>query len=180
MAIGEIVASLASIGAEVIGIPCNTAHAPVIFRKILKGTPPGVQLVNMVEEVGSYLSASFPDVRKAGILGTTGTYHARTYSEVLAAYHIEAIYPEQGEQEGMVHPAIYSRDYGIKAFSDPVTDRARHDLMEVALSLIRQGAQAIVLACTEIPLAIHETRIRQCRVIDSVAVLAQALINKSK
>jgi aspartate racemase len=179
IAIAGIIKALASIGAEVIGIPCNTAHAPVIYREILKGIPPGVQMLNMVEEVGSHISTKSPDIRKAGILGTTGTYLSKTYSEVLSTYQIEAIYPDQSEQEGLVHPAIYDRGYGIKAFSDPVTDRARHDLMEAANSLIRQGAEAIVLACTEIPLAIRETHIGRSLVIDSVSVLAQALIQKS-
>jgi aspartate racemase len=180
IAIAGIVKALASIGAEVIGIPCNTAHVPVIFKEILKGVPPGIQLLNMVEEVGRHISANYPDIRKAGILGTNGTYQSKMYTEVLSSYHIEAIYPKESEQKGLVHPAICDEGYGIKAFSDPVTERARNDLLGVALSLVRKGSEAIILGCSEVPLAIHETRIDQSVVIDSVSVLAQVLINESR
>jgi aspartate racemase len=180
VAIAGIIKALVSVGAEVIGIPCNTAHTPVIFEEIKKGVPSGAELLNMVEEVGRQLSEKFPDIRKAGILGTTGTYMSQTYTRSLAHYQIEAIYPERSEQDELVHQAIYDKRYGIKAFSDPVTDRARNDLMDAARSLIGKGAEAIVLACTEIPLAIPESRIDRSVVIDSVAVLAQALIHKSR
>ena len=180
IAIGGIISTLSSMGAEVIGIPCNTAHVPRIFNEILNRTPPGVILLNMIEEVGRHISADYPEISKAGILGTSGTIRSNIYSDVLSDYQIEAIYPEEGMQKDLVHPAIYDKDYGIKAISDPVTDRSRQDLLEAAAYLIKQGAEAIVLACTEIPLAIHESQIGQCLVIDSVSVLAQALIRKSK
>ena len=80
----------------------------------------------------------------------------------------------------MVHPAIYDKSYGIKAFSDPVSDRSRRDLLEVTSSLVHQGSEAIVLGCSEIPLAIHESKIEQSIVIDSVSILAQALIHNSR
>ena len=180
IAIAGIINALASIGAEVIGIPCNTAHAPSIFKEILDRIPHNIKLLHLIEEIGSYLSAHYPHIRKAGVLGTNGTYRARMYTEVLASYQIEAIYPEEGMQKGLVHPAINDKDYGIKAFSDPVTDKARHDLMEAAMYLVRQGSEAIILGCSEIPLAIQETRIGPSIVIDSVWVLAQALVQKSR
>jgi aspartate racemase len=179
IAIAEIIHSLASIGAEVIGIPCNTAHAPVIFHEIEKRIPGNVQLLHLIEEVGRFLSTHHPAVRKAGILGTNGTYRARMYTDVLSSYRVEAVYPEEDMQEGLVHPAIVDQEYGIKAFSDPVTERARQDLLEAARYLIQQGSEAVILGCSEIPLAIHESSIGSCVVIDSVSVLAKALIRQS-
>ena len=180
IAIAGIINSLADLGAEVIGIPCNTAHAPVIFGEIVKRIPDQIKLLHMIEEVGSYLSTNHPEVRKAGILGTNGTYLSGVYTDVLSTYSIEAIYPDEHMQTKMVHPAIYDKSYGIKAFSDPVTDRSRNDLMQAAQSLLQQGSEAIVLGCSEIPLAVRESRIGQSIVIDSVSVLAQALIRKSR
>jgi aspartate racemase len=180
IAIAEIINVLAGSGAEVIGIPCNTAHSPVIFDEILNRIPGNIKLLNMVEEVGRHISIHYPGIRKAGILGTNGTYLSNVYTEVLSTYKIGALYPDEGIQKSLVHPAIYDKSYGIKAFSDPVTDRSRRDLLEAASSLIQQGAEAIILGCTEIPLAIHEPRIGQCIIIDSVSVLAQALIRNSR
>jgi aspartate racemase len=179
IAIAGIINSLASIGAEVIGIPCNTAHAPVIFHEIQKRIPENVQLLHLIEEVGRFLSTQHPAVRKAGILGTNGTFRVKMYTDVLSSHYIEAIYPEEGMQEKLVHPAIIDQEYGIKAYSDPVTERARNDLMEAAMYLVRQGSEAVILGCSEIPLAIYESRIGTAVVIDSVSVLAKALISQS-
>jgi len=179
IAIAGIIKTLASAGAEIIGIPCNTAHSPLIFNEILERIPGSIKLLNMVEEVGRHITSDYPEIRKAGILGTNGTYLSKVYTDVLSTYNIESIYPEENMQKNMVHPAIYDKSYGIKAFSDPVSDRSRRDLLEVASSLVRQGSEAIVLGCSEIPLAIHESKIEQSIVIDSVSILAQALIHNS-
>jgi len=180
IAIAGIINTLASAGAEVVGIPCNTAHSPLIFNEILERIPAGIKLLNMIEEVGRHIASDYPKIRKAGILGTNGTYLSKVYTDVLSSYNIESIYPEESMQRNKVHPAIYDKSYGIKAFSDPVTDRSRQDLLEVASSLVHQGSDAIILGCSEIPLAIHETSIEQSIVIDSVSILAQALINNSR
>ncbi len=176
IAIAGIINTLASAGAEVVGIPCNTAHSPVIFNEIQHRIPGNIKLLNMIEEVGRHISTIYPEIRKAGILATTGTVQSKVYTDVLSTYNIETIYPEESMQKSLVHPAIYDKSYGIKAFSDPVTDRARKNLLEVASSLVHQGSEAIILGCTEIPLAIPETSIEQSIVIDSVSILAQALI----
>jgi aspartate racemase len=180
IAIAAIIKTLASAGAVIVGIPCNTAHSPLIFNEILKRIPGNVKLIHMIEEVGRHISSDYPEIRKAGILGTNGTYLSKVYTDVLSAYSIEVLYPEESMQKSLVHPAIYDTSYGIKAFSDPVTDRSRHDLLEVASSLVSRGSEAIILGCSEIPLAIHETKIEQSIVIDSVSILAKALISNSR
>ena len=179
IAIARIIKTLASAGAEVVGIPCNTAHSPSIFNEILKRVPGNIRLLNMVEEVGRYMSINYPEIERAGILGTTGTVRSKVYTDVLSTFHIEAIYPNEQMQKRLVHPAIYDKGYGIKAFSDPVTDRSRNDLLKVASSLVSRGSEAIVLGCTEIPLAIPETTLGHSIIIDSVSILAQALITHS-
>jgi aspartate racemase len=179
IAIAGIIQKLTAAGAEIIGIPCNTAHSPVIFNEIQERIPGDTKLLNMTEEVGRHISMDHPEIRKAGILATNGTYLSKVYTDVLSIFNIEAIYPEESLQKDLVHPAIYDMSYGIKAFSDPVTDRSRNDLLKVASSLVHQGSEAIILGCTEIPLAIPETSIEQSLVFDSVTILAQALIKNS-
>ena len=180
IAIAGIINTLAATGAEVVGIPCNTAHSPVIYNEILERIPRNIKLLNMIEEVGRHISTEYPEIRKAGIMATTGTCLSKVYTDILSAFNIQTIYPEESMQKSLVHPAIYDMSYGIKAFSDPVTDRSRNDLLRVASSLVSLGSEAIVLGCTEIPLAITETKIEQSIVIDSVAILAQALIKNSR
>jgi len=179
IAIAEIVNELAVSGAGVIGIPCNTAHSPAIFNEIRSRVPANVNLLHLIEEVCHLIVENYKEIRTVGILGTNGTYMSKPYTDPLSAHKISTIYPEERIQKELVHPAIYDEEYGIKAFSDPVTERAREDLFEAASSLIRRGAEAIVLGCSEIPLAITVQMIEQCIVIDSMTVLAQSLINNS-
>lgn len=179
IAMAEIVNALVVSGAEIIGIPCNTAHSPSIFNEIIKRIPENVSLLNLIEEVCRLITENHQEIRKVGILGTNGTYMSKLYTDPLFAHNISAIYPEERIQKELVHPAIYDEEYGIKAFSDPVTERAREDLLEAACSLVQKGVEAIVLGCSEIPLAISERSIDQCIVIDSMSVLAQSLINNS-
>jgi aspartate racemase len=180
LALADIIATLDRAGARIVGIPCNAAHAPSIYREILKRKPEKLLLVHLIEEVAEHLSTSYPGIRTAGILGTSGTYLSRVYSEPLSARGITALYPEQEIQDELIHPAVYDTSFGIKAYSDPVRPRAREALLQAARSLVDKGAEAIILGCTEIPLAIQEHEIGRAVVIDSMDVLARALIEKSK
>lgn len=180
IAISEIIDSLISNGSNVIGIPCNTAHAKPIFDLIKANVPESVTLVHLIEEVGLYLSANYPDVKRVGVLGTTGTIMAKVYPDVLSKYDIEVIQPSDEIQNLFVHPSIYDVNYGIKAFSNPVNSKAKENLSMAATYLSRKGAQAIVLGCTEIPLAIQYNKIESSLIVDATAILAKALIRESK
>ena len=82
-------------------------------------------------------------------------------------------------QEQAVQRAIYDREYGIKAQPAPVTEDARRRLAGAIADLQRQGAEAIVLGCSEIPLAVTEKRIDETVVVDANLVLARALIREA-
>lgn len=179
-AIAELVKDLNKFGACIFGIPCNTAHVPAILQPVLDVIKDDCVLLNMIREVAEYISEAYPDVKNVGIIGTNGIYKSRVYDNYLAPVGLSALYPDEDVQYNMVHPAIYNREYGIKAKSEPVTERARNDLLAVVRMLISEGAQAIVLGCTEIPLAIKEKAIEYVPVIDSNNVLAKALVREAK
>ncbi|HET6429048.1 MAG TPA: amino acid racemase [Phycisphaerae bacterium] len=181
VAIAEVIGRLERIGATVVGIPCNTAHAPAIFDVIaarLAEANSKVALVHMIEEVGRYLGEHFPHLRRVGVLSTTGTWRAGVYAQGLAPLGIEVIVPDEPLQTRAVHPAIYDPGFGIKARAHPVTARAR-SLLDEAVAFCRGlGAEAIILGCTELPLAIPEPRIGGMPVIDPTRILARALIRE--
>jgi aspartate racemase len=178
--IAEIITSLHKTGAEIIGIPCNTAHAPQIFGTIVKSIPGECTVVHMIEEVASYIKENFPDIKKVGVLSTNGTYFSNVYPATCSKFGIEVIQPSLEMQTIIVHPAIYDPYYGIKAQSNPPTDLAKSHLLFVASSLASLGAEAIILGCTEIPLAIGQDRIGNSIVIDATSILARALIKRSR
>ncbi|MBS0012204.1 MAG: aspartate/glutamate racemase family protein [Bacteroidales bacterium] len=179
-AIAEVVKKLHGLGACVYGIPCNTAHAPDILKPVLEVVPPGCTLVNMIQEVAEYISQGYPDVVNVGIMGTNGVYKSRVYDDYMSAAGLKTVYPDEEAQYSLVHPAIYDMEYGIKAVSKPVSEKARLDLLTVLRALIYEGAQAVVLGCSEIPLAIREKVIEYVPIIDANDVLAKAIVREAK
>ena len=134
----------------------------------------------MVEESGQFISNKHPQIKKVGVLATSGTVASKIYSSILAKYDIEVVYPTEEIQSVFVHPAIYDPGYGIKAFSNPIKKIAKTNLETAAIYLSRKGVQAVILGCTEIPLAITSAKIENSLIIDATSVLASALIRESK
>jgi len=178
-AISDIVKSLGEAGCELIGLPCNTAHVPEIIGIIEDKLPEGMQIVNMIEEVGKYISNNYPGLKKVGILATNGTYSAKVYDHYLKHYDLSTVYPDKDVQFKKVHPSIYDPVYGIKARSNPVSEKAVADLLMVSMQLVEKGAEVLVLGCTEIPLAITEKSVYGINIIDPNDVLAKALVLRS-
>lgn len=77
-----------------------------------------------------------------------------------------------------IHASIYDKTYGIKAISSPVSNRARQEIIASIMELKKLGAKAIVLGCTELPLAIPEKENSGLPVIDPNRILARALIRE--
>lgn len=163
--------------AAVGGVTCNTFHTPEIFNKfinILNKAGTGIKILNMIEETGKYINNNFSNIKKIGLLSTTGTRNAKVYQQILQPFGFEIVQVHEKEQAAL-HDTIYNLDWGIKAIS-PVTDKARAHFLNYAKQLGKKGAGAIILGCTEIPLALPEKNINEIFLIDPVFVLARALI----
>lgn len=181
-AIAEVLLKLESIGVTIAGIPCNTAHSEKIFSVIqheLEKAKSNIKVLNMIDETISFIASNYPEVTKVGVLSTTGTYKSRIYSTPLKSKGFDVIVPSHEMQENLIHPAIYHKTYGIKAVSNPIHPQAREDLLQGISFLEERGAQVVILGCTEIPLAITESKIHDVITIDPTNVLARALIHKS-
>jgi len=178
-AIAEVLLKLQDLGVTVAGIPCNTAHASKIFNVILteldKNKSP-IKVLHMIEETVLFIKENYPNMTKIGVLSTTGTYNSGIYKSILASNGYEVIQPSFKMVEELIHPAIYHHEYGIKTVSKPIHIQARNNLIQGIAFLQKQGAQAIILGCTEIPLAITESKINDIPMIDPAEILARALI----
>ncbi|MEZ4644241.1 MAG: amino acid racemase [Chloroflexota bacterium] len=167
-------------GATVAAIPCNTAHATPIFSVIqaeLAKRYSTLTLLHMMQEVAHFMQTQLPQVQRVGVLSTTGTYRARIYPAALEPAGFTVLVPDEVQQTTVIHPAIYDPLYGIKACGT-ATARARADLLTGFATLRQQGAQAIILGCTEIPLALAEPEIDGIPLIDATRVLARALVRE--
>lgn len=175
----EILRRLDDTGCVIAGMPCNTAHAAIIFRELndrLETEGRTIRLLNMIEASAASAKRQNPDANRVGILGTTSTVRTRLYHTALENIGLECVTPDETFQDEMIQPVVFHEDWGIKAVSNPPTERARHHLLEGIRHLRNRGAEVVILGCTELPLAVPESEFEGIPLIDSTRSLARALI----
>ncbi|MGI9174469.1 MAG: aspartate/glutamate racemase family protein [Rhodothermales bacterium] len=181
-AITEIARRLDTAGATVAGIPCNTAHVPVIFDPVverLQAEGRGLRLLHMIDEAVEEVERQEPRLHRVGVLSTDAVRRLGLYRDRLEKAGFEPILPDADVQKRLVSPVIFDRTWGVKAQSHPVSPEARQHLLQAVAHLTDQGAEAIILGCTELPLALTEDRMEGVAMIDPTAVLARALIRET-
>lgn len=162
------------------GVPCNTFHAAKIFNRfieLLKSVEIEIDILNMIEETAKLIDSTIPNARKIGLMSTTGTRRTGVYNEILVQKGFSLLeVPEELQDE--LHDTIYNRQWGIKAVS-PVTIKARNNFRKFTELLADRGAEAIILGCTEIPIALPESSFRGIPLIDPMTALARGLIREA-
>lgn len=152
---------LADSGAEVICIPCNTAHT---FYEELQASSP-VPVIHMIRETAK--RASSLGAKRVGILATDGTITASVYQHALMEVGIEPILPDEGIQKAVMS-LIY--DY-VKAGKDVTFEQWY--LIEQAM--IELGCEKVILGCTELSIVNKDLKLRDFY-IDSLLVLAESAV----
>ena len=153
---------LEAAGCGAIAIPCNTAHG--WFDQMQAAT--ALPILHIVDAAAADLRRQGVTSGRIGLMGTTATLAMRLYQERLG---IECITPSDALMESHVMPAVGL----VKA--NRVAE-AYAPLAEVARHLHAQGATAVVLGCTEIPLGVAAGPALEFPVVDTVAALARAAI----
>ncbi|MDR0599621.1 MAG: amino acid racemase [Treponema sp.] len=153
----ESAAMLCRAGARCAVVACNTAHSERIFgpfRARAAESLPDLQMVNMLETCALHIKEESPRCTRIGLLATKGTHQSRVYHEYLREDEgFTLLEPEQPGRE-KIHEAIYNERFGIKAHSHPVKPQARNHIIYEIYRLVDRGAQAVILGCTELPLAV--------------------------
>lgn len=154
-------------GVACIAIPCNTAH---LWFEAMKATVPApVCLLHIAEAVIEDLREQGIVTGPIGIMGTRATLESGLYQARLAAAGYEPMEPREDEVERYCGVAIEA----VKAnrLDDsflPAADGIR--------ALTKRGARAVVLGCTELPLAVPHRRRHELGIplSDSIDALALA------
>ena len=162
------VKGLQAAGCDHIVMPCNTAH---YWYDHL--TPLGTPITHIVDSVAASLGNVNAYNKKIGILGTKSTLDLGLYQNRLKTYGWECIIPIPIDIDHYVQPSIEF----IKANQ---IDLASDLLQIVVHKLINRGAQAIVLGCTELPLAVKQSSEMGVLIINSIDSLVDAVLRKWK
>jgi aspartate racemase len=158
---------LEKLGANIICIPCNTAHIPIIFDKLKtrKST-----IINMPREVVKVVEEL--SLKKVFILGTAGTLASKTYQNLCEDYSINYCVPKRSGQILV--------DQIIKYIKAGKTEPASKVAYKISRMIEQSGSDGVILGCTELGL-IAESLVPQGSVsIDTLDVLARSCISYTK
>jgi aspartate racemase len=159
---GEAEAELASMavrlraaGAEVLAMPCNTAHAQKAGIEAA-----GLPFIDMIAATVTAVRAT--GAGQAGVLATPGG--EALYRSALAAAGIAPVLLEGQERE-----AFMALVYGVKRGDRGPS--ARDGMGRLAEALARRGAEVVIAGCTEVPLLLNAAD-RAVPLVDSAEILA--------
>jgi aspartate racemase len=134
--------------ADLIAIPCNTAHA---FVEALQSEL-AIPIMNMLTVTVKHIRETFPSLRKVGLLATSGTVSSGVYKRALEDHGLQEVVPSPPLQARVMN-AIYGPE-GVKAGF--TTDESVADVDAAIDELASQGVEVFILGCTELPLLMPE------------------------
>ncbi|MEX0964191.1 MAG: aspartate/glutamate racemase family protein [Pseudohongiellaceae bacterium] len=132
-------------GAEFLLICTNTMHkvAPQIEEKI------SIPLLHIADATAERLRAD--GVKKVGLLGTRFTMEQEFYKDRISEnYGIEVIVPDKAGRD-VVHDVIYN-----ELCLGTIDECSRTKYLAIIDALASQGAEAVILGCTEIALLVQQ------------------------
>ncbi len=126
-------------GADFLTIPCNTAHyyLPAIAESV------SIPVLDMVGLSIARLAVLSPRPKTIGMLASPAVQKVGLYASRLKDSGFTALFPDaQGEEKmlGVIR--------AVK--SNSLTDRHRADYATIAKTLLSKGADAFLIACTEL------------------------------
>jgi aspartate racemase len=133
----------------------------------------GVPITHIVDSIADQLLELHLENATIGIMGTQGTIEHGLYQNKLTQQGWQCIVPDRAEMDFFVQPAIDLIKAGKIAESQVLLIKTIH-------SLIARGAKAIVLGCTELPLAIHTDQEQGVPIVNSIDSLVKAAIKEYK
>ena len=149
-------------GADVLIMPCNTAH--YFYDRFAPAA--GVPVLHMIRDTAQTLCRQGRSC--VGLLATDGTVQSGVYGQAFEEAGIGMLTPDAaGQQAGM--DVIYK---GIKAGNMQIDLSGFEKAMD---DLLARGAEVLVLGCTELPVAFQEFGIDRPH-IDPTHVLAAAAV----
>ena len=147
---GELLAqaarSLEMAGAECIAICTNTMHKVAEQIQARSGLP----LLHIADATAARIQAK--GLTRIGLLGTRFTMEQDFYRGRLTdTFGIEVIVPNESDRE-IIHRIIYQ-----ELCLGQIRPESRQQYREIMQRLAEQGAQGIILGCTEIALLVDQT-----------------------
>ena len=152
-------------GAELIAIPCNTAHG---FLADVQAAV-RVEVLDMIGIVGREIGRAFSDHTLIGLLSTTAAQQLRIFHDRMPQFDL--VVPESSVQEDLVAGAI------LQVKLEDTAEEPRQKLLEAVASL-DPPPEALIAGCTEVELA-FEGASGPVPIFRPMDLLAEEIVNRA-
>lgn len=161
--LGQMAMRLRDAGAQVLCMPCNTAHAQAAgIRKV------GLPFVDMIAETTEAAAAG--GAKKIGVLATPG-------GEALYTRALQGKGAKIVRLSGAAREAFMACVYAVKR--GDLGEGPRTEMRRLAAMLVAAGAETVIAGCTEVPLLLAADDVT-VPLVDSAEVLAQACVDRCR
>jgi aspartate racemase len=157
------VARLEKAGAEFVIMASNTAHRAVDLMQPSIHIP----LIHIADVAAGAIRAR--GISTVGLLGTRFVMEQEFYRERFRRQGIAVLIPDRPERS-FVHDIIYN-----ELCAGKLVPESREKILRIMSELQRNGAEAVVLACTELPLLIR-AQDTPLRLFDTMALHAEKAV----
>lgn len=163
--LAQMAVRLEQAGAEILAMPCNTAHLYAL--QIEKNV--GIALLNMPELACSRAVQGMQRGGIVGILASPATNDSGLFAGFLAEHGVTSAYPEN--EAGMLA--------SIRRIKKSGPTQADINLLEQeTAALVKRGAERVIVGCSEFSLVSDRIR-TSVPVLDSLDVLVSAIVKFS-
>jgi aspartate racemase len=157
--LGAMARRLAAAGAEVLAMPCNTAHAQAAGIRAA-----GLPFIDMI--AATTAAAKATGAAAIGVLATGGG--RALYAPALTAAGLTPVLLTEADQARFM-----ALVYAVKA--GDVGPERRSEMRALGQALLAAGAGAVIAGCTEVPLLLAPDDL-DAPLVDSAEVLARACV----
>ncbi len=157
--LGAMARRLAAAGAEVLAMPCNTAHAQAAGIRAA-----GLPFIDMI--AATTAAAKATGAAAIGVLATGGG--RALYAPALTAAGLTPVLLAEADQARFM-----ALVYAVKA--GDVGPERRAEMRALGQALLAAGAGAVIAGCTEVPLLLAPDDL-DAPLVDSAEVLARACV----
>ena len=135
-----------------------------------------VPFLHIIDEAVKETERRAPGIKKAGVLATTAAMQAHVYEKSCDKFGIEVM-SLPGELQELMQAAIFDHDFGFKY--NGRTEKCVEAAKTVARYLIDNGAEALIMGCTEIPIILEGSSFA-VPLIDPNETIAEAAVRYVK
>jgi aspartate racemase len=155
---------IASAGADFLLICTNTMH--IVFPQIEAAVD--IPLLHIADAAANVIQSN--GCKQVGLLGTAATMEEPFYKDrLLNKYGIGTVVPEAADRR-IVHTAIFN-----ELCLGKIEDRSRTEYLRIIENLGSQGAEAVILGCTEIAMLVSPNQ-TSVPLLDTAEIHAQQAV----